>query len=154
MEAKVTATLAVVLAALLVAGCGGGGRLSKAEYQQKIQAEGKTAQQALTKLSKVTSLSALAQQVGAVEKAVERVADDLDGLKPPQDVEDDNATIVTALRTIDGLLKELRKAATSGDLGAAAKAGTAVQNTPEVKAAEQAIKDLKAKGYDVGIFGS
>ena len=146
--------LAAAAAVALVAGCGGGSsRMSKADYEQKIQADGKAVQKAVSKINGSASLGSLATQIGSAEQAVKAAADDLDSIKPPQDAEADNKTIVLALRTIDTQLVRLHAAAKRSDIAGAQAAGAAIQNAPEVKAAQRAAKDLKQKGYKIGVLG-
>jgi hypothetical protein len=153
--------LALLVAALaFVAGCGGGGgggdeRLTKAEFEQRIQADGKAVQKAVSAISAgSSSLSELAKQVTAAEKAVQAAADDLSAVTPPADAEQPTSTIVSALRTIDVQLKNLAKAAKDNDPIAAQAAATAIQKAPEIAAAQKAANELKKKGYDIGVIGS
>ncbi len=155
MHAKPTGLVAVVVVAALAAGCGGSSRLSKAQYEQKIQADGKAVQKAVASISgNPGSLKQLAVQVAAAEKAAKAAADDLGAVKPPAEIEIDNATIVAALRTIDVQLKKLEQAAKDGDTAAAQQAAAAIQASPEIKAAQAAAKDMKKKGYKIGVIGS
>ena len=151
--------LALLAAALaFVAGCGGGGgdeRLTKAEFEQRIQADGKAVQKAVSAISAgSSSLSELAKQVTAAEKAVQAAADDLSAVTPPADAEQPTNTIISALRTIDVQLKNLAKAAKDNDPIAAQAAATAIQKAPEIAAAQKAANELKKKGYDIGVIGS
>jgi hypothetical protein len=155
MQAKRAGFVAVVVLAALVAGCGGSSRLSKAQYEQKIQADGKAVQKAVASISgNPSSLKVLAVQVAAAEKAAKKAADDLDAAKPPAEVDADNKKIVAALRTIDVQLKKLEQAAKDGDTTAAQQAAIAIQASPEIKAAQVAAKDMKKKGYKIGIIGA
>jgi hypothetical protein len=155
MQAKLTGFVAVVLLAVLAAGCGGSSRLSKAQYEQKIQTDGKAVQKAVASISgNPGSLKQLAVQVAAAEKAAKTAADDLGSAKPPSEIEVDNATIVAALRMIDAQLLKLEQAAKDGDTAAAQQAATAIQKSPEIQTAQAAAKDMKAKGYKIGVIGS
>ena len=155
MQAKLTRILAVAAAAALVAGCGGGSdRLSKAEYEQVIQTDGRDARQAVTRASgSITSPATLPTQIAAAENAVKKAADDLDAAKPPKDAEADNHTIVVGLRTLQTELGKLRAAAKKHDIAALQAAAAALQASPEIKAAQRAAEDLKKKGYTVGALG-
>jgi DNA repair ATPase RecN len=149
--------LAFLLAALaLVAGCGGGtSRLTKAQFEQHIQADGNAVQKAVAKISGTpSSLAELAKQVAAAESAVKAAADDLEKIKPPQDAEQETKTIVNALRTVDAQLQKLEQAAKKNDPVAAQVAASAIQSSPEIAAAQKAAKSLKKKGYDIGAIGS
>jgi hypothetical protein len=101
-----------------------------------------------------SSLKVLAVQVAAAEKAAKKAADDLDAAKPPAEVDADNTKIVAALRTIDVQLQKLEQAAKDGDTTAAQQAAIAIQASPEIKAAQVAAKDMKKKGYKIGIIGT
>lgn len=141
----------LAVAGLLLAGCGGSGRLSKSAYQQHLQADGKTVQASITALTKVspTSLAQFATRVDAAEVAVKKAADDLGSLKPPSDAAADNAAIVTAFRAIQTALERVKANPT-----AAAAIVSRLQASPELKAAEKATTDLTSKGYNVGVIGA
>jgi len=146
----------LVVLAVLVAACGGSGRMSKAAYQQELQTDGKAVQQAVTTITKsgtTTSLADFAAKVDVAEAAVKKAADDLSAAKPPKDVAADNATIVTALRTIQTGFEKLKTTAAGGS-AAVLTAAAALEASPQLKAGEKAVADLKAKGYKVGILGS
>ena len=157
MQAKLTWIAAVASGVALVAGCGGGGggRLSKAQYEQKVQADGKSVQKAFAKINvdSASALAGLTKQIPAAKRALEAAIADLDKAKPPKDAEADNHTIVVALRTIDAQLTKLQAAAKKGDIAGLQSAGAAIQRSPEIKAAQRAAKDLKRKGYRIGVLG-
>jgi hypothetical protein len=147
----------LVLVAVLLAACGGSGRMSKAQYEQSLQTDGKALQQAVTALTgstSITSLAQLATQVDAAEAAVKKAADDLASVKAPKDAVADNTAIVAALRAIQTGLENVKKTATSGNAAAVQKAAASIETLPQLKAAEKAVGDLKAKGYKVGVLGS
>ncbi len=147
----------LVLAAVLLAACGGSGRMSKTAYQQRLQTDGKALQQAVSALTgstSVTSLAQLATKVDAAEASVKKAADDLAAAKAPKDAEADNTAIVAALRAIQTGLENVKKTATSGNAAAVQKAAGAIETLPQLKAAEKAVADLKAKGYEVGVLGA
>ena len=155
MQPKCAGFVAVVVLAALAAGCGGSSRLSKAQYEQKIQADGKAVQEVATALnSSGGSLSTFAAKVAAAEKAVKAAADDLGSVKAPADAADDNTKIVAALRTIDAQLTKLAQAAKAGDRSAVQQVGLALLHSPEIQAAQAAATDLKAKGYKIGVLGT
>src|SRR5436190_16882713 len=143
--------LAAAAAVALVAGCGGGSsRMSKADYEQKIQADGKAVQKAVSKINGSASLGSLATQIGSAEQAVKAAADDLDSIKPPQDAEADNKTIVLALRTIDTQLVRLHAAAKKSDIAGAQPAAAPTRKRPEVKPARRAARNWRRRAYRTG----
>jgi hypothetical protein len=146
----------IALAALLLTACGGGSsRLSKSDYEQHLQSDGKAVAstiRVLTGAASGPSLAGIVTKIDAASVAVKKAADDLDSIKPPSDAEADNAALVTGLRTIESGLEKLKKALTTNPLEAAA-IGKSLQQDPAVKAAEKAAADLKKKGYKVGVLG-
>jgi lysozyme family protein len=145
----------IALAALLLAACGGSSRLSKSQYEQHLQNDGKavaTTIRVLTGAQSSTDLAGVVKKIDAAATAVKTAADDLDSLKPPSDAEADNGAIVTGLRAIETGLAKLKTALSSNPIAAAA-IGRSLQQAPAVKAAEKAAADLKSKGYKVGVLG-
>jgi hypothetical protein len=146
---------AIAFAALLLAACGGSGRLSKSQYEQHLQDDGKAVSNTIKTLTGAQTsidLAAIVKKVDSASAAVKQAADDLDAIKPPSDAEADNADLVTGLRAIESGLAKLKKALATNPIQAAA-IGRDLQQAPAVKAAEKAAADLKKKGYKVGILG-
>jgi hypothetical protein len=146
---------AVAFGVLLLAACGGSSRISKSQYEQHLQNDGKAVAdtiRTLTGAQTSTDLGAIVKKVDSASAAVKQAADDLDSLKPPADAEADNTALVTGLRAIESGLAKLKKALATNPLQAAA-IGRDLQQAPEVKAAEKAAADLKKKGYKVGVLG-
>jgi hypothetical protein len=146
---------AVAFGVLLLAACGGSSRISKSQYEQHLQNDGKAVADTIRTLSGAqtsTDLGAIVKKVDSASAAVKQAADDLDSLKPPADAEADNTALVTGLRAIESGLAKLKKALATNPLQAAA-IGRDLQQAPEVKAAEKAAADLKKKGYKVGVLG-
>jgi multidrug efflux pump subunit AcrA (membrane-fusion protein) len=141
----------LAVAGLLLAGCGGSGRLSKSAYEEHLQTDGKTVQATVTALTKTapTSLAQFAQRVDAAEAAVKKAGDDLASLKPPSDAADDNEALVAAFRAIQSALEKVK----ANPAGAQAIV-TKLEASPQLKAAEKATADLKKKGYKVGVIGA
>lgn len=146
---------AALAGAIALAGCGGSGTLSKSDYEKKLKADTQELRTAFGKIQgNPSSLDALAKQVDVAQATTKKIADDLDGAKPPKDAAADNDKIVAALRALDDPLGKLKKAAASGSATLAAQAAQAISNAPELRDALEAAQDLKRKGYDVGGLGS
>ncbi|TMM13160.1 MAG: hypothetical protein E6F98_06540 [Actinobacteria bacterium] len=141
----------LLLAGALLAGCGGSGRLSKSDYEARLQTDGKSVQSSVTALTKTptTSLTAFATKIDTAEASVKKAADDLASLKPPSDAATDNVAIVAALRRIQTGLEQVKK-----DPLSAQKIVAAIESSSQLKAAEKATADLKQKGYKVGVIGA
>jgi hypothetical protein len=142
--------LVFALVGLVLAGCGGSGRLSKSAYDQRLQKDATPVGRVVTSLQKnpPTTLNALVTRLDAAEAAVKKAADDLDAAKPPSDAAADNAAIVTALRKVQTGLEKVKANPLS-----ASSTLKEMEASPEIKNAEKAIADLKSKGYRVGAFG-
>jgi hypothetical protein len=139
----------LVAAAVVAAGCGGGGRLSKAQYEKTVQAEGRKFQEASKKLSTAGVTSA--QALKTAKDALEQAADDLDGVRPPKDVEADNHKVVVGLRALASALDKINAA--KGNPARQQKALQELTRLKPVEQAQAAINDMKRKGYDLGLFG-
>lgn len=156
MQVKRTGVALVVVTAVLAAGCGGSSspRLTKAQYEAKIQADGNAVQDAVDKISSnFSAIKSIAKEVAVAEAEAKKAADDLGAANPPKEVAADNDKLVTAMRAIDVQLVQLAKAAKDGDAVAAQQAVNGLQLSPEIKAGQVAIDDMKTQGYKVGVLG-
>jgi hypothetical protein len=144
--------LALVLA-IAVAGCGGGERLSKAEYQQKLKAAGVELSAASKSLAQATTGPQFAAGVEQVQDGMRKVADDLDGLNPPEDVDAANDRLVNALRGLADEFDKVKEAAAKGATEARA-AGARLASSQASEDAQQAILEIQRRGYDVGLLSS
>jgi hypothetical protein len=154
------ATLAAL--ALLAAGCGGGNgggksggeRMSKSEYEARIQHDGKEIRDVFKPLSTPpSSLDALASAIKKGQNKLRDVAADLDGVTPPANVEHDNDVLVSGLRKLADQLEPLRQGAAKGDVRAVQKAVNEIQGSQSLKGAQEATADMKKKGYKIGALG-
>ena len=150
LAAGIAAALVVVLA-----GCGGGGRLSKSDYEQKLQAEGRTLKSAFQGIdvSNTGNLRDIGAKIGQLQAQLESAAREIDDLKPPKDAEVDNAKIAKALHKFADEFGKMKKAAQSGDPTQMQQIEREITNAPEVKEAVAATRDLQKKGYKVGSLG-
>jgi hypothetical protein len=143
------AAAAVVVA--LAAGCGGSSRLSKADYEQKMRAEGQALQTSVRGLAAAsTDLTTLAAKVGTIQKAFDKAAKDIDSLDPPKNAEADTQKIADALHQFSGLLADIKLAAEKKETTRVQQLFVRVQSIG--REAAQASNDLKHKGYDIGAF--
>jgi hypothetical protein len=149
--------LFVAVAAAVAAGCGGGdgGRLSKAEYEQRMQAIGselQTASAAIGDLSQTRDLDKLADTIADFRERLDEAADDVDGLTPPEDVEEETEQIAEALHAFADTFGEMEDAARDGDLAGLQQAQADIAN--KGAEARRATESLKQKGYEIGDLGS
>lgn len=152
-----TAALAVTAAAALLAGCGGGGgsaRLTKAQYEQRVQADAKALTTATAGLSNMTSVSDVTKLVSSAQASLEKAASDLESLKPPQEAESANKAFVAALRELKKDFADIATAFKSGDITKVTAVVQRLGSSKTVAAAKKAAVELEKKGYKLGAFGS
>ncbi len=158
------ATLAVLALALAAAGCGGGGgdggngdggtRLSKTQYEARVQKDGQEIKNVFAPLSTPPkSLQQLAENIEKGQKKLREAADDLEKDTPPEDVEHDNAVLAAGLRKLADGLEPLREGAAKGDVQMVQKAVADLQKSDALKDAQKATNDMKEKGYKIGTLG-
>jgi hypothetical protein len=149
--ARSLAALAVAVV-LALAGCGGGATLSKPQYEQRLQQSGRELTTALAALSRSNSKDEFVKGVDGVEKALNDVSDDLDGVKPPEDVRSANDRLVDGFRKLARDFEQVKAAADKGP-DAARQKGRPVTTGAASRQADQAIKEIQRRGYDVGELG-
>ena len=138
---------------LAVAGCGGGGRLTKAAYEQKLRDAGKELAVARQKLLQARPKDEFKDDVTAVQHALDHAADQLGGISPPADVEAPNDRLVHGLRGLSDDFGQLKAAADQG-VDAARRKGQQIATGASSREAQQAIREIQRRGYDVGQLGS
>jgi hypothetical protein len=157
--------LGVLLAGLVLAlaACGGGGggggggdRLTKSEYEKKVQTEGAKIRDAFqsTNVQNANDLGELAKNVKKGQKELRDAADRLDNVNPPKEIENDHNDLVDAMHSLADELDPFIKALEKKDTKGIQKAAQNLSNSSAVKKAEKAVADMKKKGYDLGAIGT
>jgi hypothetical protein len=100
---------------VLVAGCGGGGRLSKEEYSKRADAICSKYNAKLRALARPTSISALPAYVDQALPLARKGDDELRALKPPADEEKTAKEWLDQNDSVVGSMERLRDAAKKGD---------------------------------------
>jgi hypothetical protein len=106
--------LAFAIAAL-AAGCGGSGRLSKAEYSKRADAICAKYNAKLKALSRPTSIAALPAYVDQALPLARKGDDELRALKAPKDEEQTAKEWLDQSDSVVGSMERLRDAAKKGD---------------------------------------
>ena len=88
-----------------------------------------------------------------MEEALDDAADELDEGTPPGDVEAVNERLVSALRRLANDWEDVKRAADEGP-DAASRAARSVTAGVAARQAEEAIREITRRGYDVGELGS
>ena len=144
--------LALAVLAVLVGGCGGE-RLSKNEYQQKLKDAGVEISNTSRSLSQATTGPQYATGAREAEDGLRKVADDLDGLDPPEDVAPANGRLVAAFRGLADEFAKVKAAAANGPKAAQA-AGARLARSQASEDAREAVLEIQRRGYDVGLLSA
>ena len=143
----------MVAAVIALAACGGGGGLTRAAYEQKLRDAGHELGVARRQLSQSRTQDEFRRGAEAVEEALGDAADELDEGTPPADVEAVNERLVSALRRLANDWDDVKRAADEGP-DAASRAARSVTAGVAARQAEEAIREITRRGYDVGELGS
>ena len=144
--------LALAVLAIVVGGCGGE-RLSKNEYQQNLEGAGVELSNASRSLTQATTGPESATGAQEVEDGLRKVADELDGVDPPDDVAPANGRLVAAFRGLADEFGKVKAAAANGPKAAQA-AGARLASSQASEDARQAVLEIQRRGYDVGLLSS
>jgi hypothetical protein len=107
---------AVLLLAVLVAGCGGESRMSKADYERTINDSGRKLSAVFGSADQGTrNLHQVSVRVTRARRTLVEVTKKLEDVKPPKSAERPHKSLVIALHTLDTDLGRLAKAAARGD---------------------------------------
>jgi hypothetical protein len=114
-------------AALALAGCGGSGRLSHAEFAKRADAVCSAYQAKVQLLTRPTSYDAIVQYADATLPLYVAALDKLSALKPPRSDEAEVATWLAANRKVEQAVRSLRAAAMRHDLSGTNDASDTLQ---------------------------
>jgi hypothetical protein len=136
----------------LAAGCGGGGdRLSKSAYEQRLRAVARPLNATLARPEPSRQSAArIARRVGEIQSALRRASRELDDLRPPEDAERANDRLADGMRAFADALDEVRVAARSGRAEAVREASAAASRSAGALEMNHAFGELRDAGYDPG----
>jgi hypothetical protein len=143
-------SLIVVALACVLAGCGSTPRhVTKAQYEQQLQAIGKDLYTAANHLGQSTAIGPFNQNVQALQDTIDDSAHDLGGLRPPGDAaQAANKRLVDAYHDLSDEFEKVKDARRESYPKAIA-ALVAVQSSAPAKASIQAADDLRKLGFQV-----
>jgi hypothetical protein len=114
---------ALALLALLLAGCGGDARMSKADYERTVNNAGRKLSAVFGSVDQgTTNLNQVAVRVTRARRTLVAVTKTLEDVKPPKAAERPHKSLVIALHTLATDLDRLAKAAANGYPKAVAEA--------------------------------
>jgi hypothetical protein len=148
-----TLMLAAVIGAS--AGCGSGDttsgneRLTKAEYVAQLEAASRRLQ---STTSDAADSNFASSRMDELVVAAADVADELNDARPPQDVEDVHAQLVSGLRRFADELRALSRFADETEELDPLDAIARLSELEDSETLEQAARELERRGYDVPAF--
>jgi hypothetical protein len=141
--------IAVLLLAVIATSCAGDdGRLSKAEYAEKVRSVYGDVQEAFARTN--VESEELADRVADAQEELRSAADELEDTQPPEDVEAEHAQLLDGLRAYAEDLDRLRNAAERGDERTIEDFNARVAQNDSVVLIAEAAESMKFKGYDLG----
>jgi hypothetical protein len=141
-----------LLGVLSLAACGDD-RLSKSEYEQKLQSEYAGVQQAFQATAASFGQTDLAGTIGDAQEQLRGAAESLEHVEPPKGIEEENEEIVEGLRGYADDLDDLREAAERNDLKTITAFTDRIADNKAIHQIAEAAEEMKHKGYDVGAIG-
>jgi hypothetical protein len=149
----------VVLAAvaLSASACGGEPRLTKAQYQQRVNQIGQQLSDTLNEtfsspqLQNPNSLKEAADVIRQGQKNLRDAARRFDALNPPEEIESIHGQFVMGLEHFARDFGRFAQVTEKGDLPALQRFGQQIsdESLPSMVEIQKAIDALKAKGYDI-----
>jgi hypothetical protein len=137
----------------LLAGCGAEERLSKHEYEQKLQSEYAGVQQAFLETGTSFDRPDFADKVADAQDQLREAAEALEEAEPPKEIEEENEEIAEGLRDYADDLDPLHEAAERGDLQAIEAFNARIAGNKAIQRIAEAAEEMKHKGYEVGPIG-
>lgn len=160
------AVLLIVLLALGLAACGGedggsgsGDRLTKAEYEQEIAAIGETFSEGLGGVTEAQSPDEISDRLSQAKDELGAIADRLDGVSPPEEIEETHDKLVSGVRGLSEDLDEIgpkledaaQQAQEDADPAALLALFGELASLDSIKQLQTVNEEFRAKGYDLGL---
>jgi len=131
---SITILLALVTAALIAAGCGGG--MSKSEYEKEVNKIGDRVEKKFDAVEEVPTQD----DIKSAQKAIDTAVSDLEDLDPPSEISDLHDDLIDTIKSMNGVLD--RMAPLMEDATKAMKDPTSVD--------QDAMTELQTKMEKVG----
>jgi hypothetical protein len=147
--------IAVVGAALAIAGCGGGGdsTLSNQEYAQKLNGVllplGQSLQQLGSEAQAAASKQELTSALDSADAAVKKASDGVEALDPPSAAAGTNDDLVAALNSYEGSISDTEQAIKTGTQQEIRSQVSSFQSDSQAFAAK--LKQLKSDLISEGV---
>lgn len=151
--------LACVSALAAVAGCGSGGGgggtpLSKQDYEEQMQALqaklSSSTNELSTAFSNPSDIPAMTAGLNKTADLLDDASQSLHDIEPPEDVADAHQAMVDNSAAAADRIRDLADKVENDSLSELQSDVQDFQNFPEFSKLQQAVDDIKAKGYDIG----
>jgi hypothetical protein len=139
---RAVAVVVAVLTAVALAGCGGGPRLTKSEYEQRVTGIYRTLGVSFRRAG--TGVPGLRR----MKSALDRAADGLEALEPPRDAMSDHQRLVESTRDYATQVDLVRA---SVDFGDPVTVASHLREVTAPLAIRRVLRDLRAKGYRIPV---
>ena len=150
--------LALVTTLILVAGCGDSGdRLSKQEYLDRIRAleAGDLAREATDVYTEMAAFqlpqSECSAKARTLHSDLDGIVDQVDGLRPPADVQEIQDEFVSAGRKTVDIIGDLAEQIDNDQLQCGQAFNERAYGLPSTSRAQRAIEELGRLGYRIGL---
>jgi hypothetical protein len=139
-----------VAAALVVAGCGSSGGVSKNDYVKSLNEAVASLQKSTSSLGPdATSGGAAVTRLEDGAKAMDVAAENFNNITPPDDAKHAHGQIVDGLHKFADTFRDAASAARSKDSEKLLKVLSDIDQSPGAKELQAATEELAAKGYNV-----
>jgi hypothetical protein len=146
-----TRALLILLLSLcfVLAGCGSSPReVTKAQYQQELTRLGTNLTNLGSELGRSIDIATFNQNVQDLQDGLDDAAHDLNGLKPPANVQDANDRLATAFSEFSDRLEAVKEARRESIFKARDELRRVSTSAP-IRDGRAAVRELKRNGYDV-----
>lgn len=142
-----------LLVLVLLAGCGGDDRLSRAEYQSTLKSEWTSVGSKLLKqrvaISRAPTGAIAADRLTSLQEALREGADMFAALEPPTDASAANEALARALDSLADDLEQVKERTESDGLRPLASFEGDFSALPAVTRLRAALQSIQAAGYDL-----
>jgi hypothetical protein len=152
----------IVVPTVLVA-CGGDGgngdRLSKEEYEQEVSAIGQTFSEGLGSIAGASAPGEISEQFDEAQDQLESIADRLEEISPPEDVEEAHDRLVAGLNALSGDLDDIggrieeaaAEAQEENDPAVLLELYAELSTLDSIEELQAVSQEFEEKGYDLGL---
>jgi hypothetical protein len=141
--------LLLLAAALAVAGCGSNPReVTKEQYQQELTRLGTNLTNLGSEVGRSIDIATFNKNIQDLQDGLDDAAHDLDGLRPPPNVQSANERLANAFSEFSDRLEAVKDARRQSIFKARDELQRVSRSAP-INQGRAAVRELKQQGYDV-----